>query len=130
MTTETPTYQTVQPQQLDIVIVQGSTFSMPVRWGYKDEDGNFVPYDLTGCSVRMQIRRRKSAQFPELDLADEDMIAITDPENANILVSIPDEATELMDFRTGVYDIEVEFPGGDSFRIMEGAVLLDREVTR
>jgi hypothetical protein len=46
-----------------------------------------------------------------------------------IMVTVTDEQTELLT-KSGVYDLEVESPGGEVTRIIEGKVRLSREVTR
>lgn len=118
------------PAQIDLAIYQGASFRMPISWQLEDEDGARTPVDLTGCAVRMQIRRRTSSPDIELDLGAQGYIRIADPLEGQMLIDLPPEATASLSFRTAVHDIEVEFSGGEVLRFASGAVAVDREVTR
>lgn len=116
--------------QIDLPIYQGSSFRLPISWQLEDEDGARTPVDLTGCAVRMQIRRRISSPDVELDLGAQGYIQITDPLQGQMLIDLPPEATAALSFRSAVHDIEIEFSGGEVLRFACGTVVVDREVTR
>lgn len=118
------------PAQIDLPIYQGASFRLPISWQLEDEEGQRTPVDLTGCAVRMQIRRRISSPDVELDLGAQGYIQITDPLQGLLLIDLPPEATAALSFRTGVHDIEIEFSGGEVLRFACGAIAVDREVTR
>lgn len=93
-------------------------------WGISD-------YPLVqGCKAAMQIRKV---------ITDENYVCEASTENGKITVSnieqrisikIPASETAEFDFDKAVYDIELEFPNGDRFRIVQGQVSLSLEVTR
>lgn len=118
------------PALIDLAIYQGASFRMPISWQLESEDGERTPVDLSGCAVRMQIRRRTSSPDIELDLGAQGYIRITDPQEGRLLIDLPPEATAQLSFRTAVHDIEVEFSGGEVLRFAHGTVAVDREVTR
>lgn len=117
------------PARIDFTLYQGATFSQLLTWQYRENDA-LVPVDLTGCSARMQIRRRINSNQVELDLEAEGMISIADPESGHIRIEIPSETTAALAFRSAVYDIEIEFPDGVVYRFAGGAIRLNPEVTR
>ncbi|SDS49606.1 hypothetical protein SAMN05216198_2081 [Halopseudomonas litoralis] len=118
------------PAQIDLPIYQGASFTMPISWHTEDEAGERNPVDLSGCSVRMQFRRRVNSPAVELDLGAASYIRITDPLQGEMLIDLPPAVTAALAFRSGVHDIEVEFSGGEVLRFAKGIVVVDREVTR
>lgn len=118
------------PALIELGIYQGASYVQPIEWLLDDADGNRAPVDLTGCSVRMQIRRRVNSPDVELDLGAAGYIRITDAAAGQLLIDIPPDVTAGLSLRTGVHDIEVEFSGGEVLRFARGPVVIDREVTR
>lgn len=113
---------------------QGATYRIGFTWrnvGPLDTAGNVTPgdpIDLSGCTARMQIRR--SLRQPVLVYVQSgDGITIDGP-NGYVLIELSDEKTDALDIKRGVYDLEVEFPSGDVYRVLEGAITVDRNVTR
>ena len=47
-----------------------------------------------------------------------------------IILKIPATETEGFSFTKAVYDLELEFPNGDRYRIAQGQITLNPEVTR
>jgi hypothetical protein len=110
----------------DLAIEQGSTFTLGFNWhkeGPLDTSGNPTPgdpYDLTGCTARMQIRRKQGD--PPL------LTATSDPPTSQaaidagagrialggttgrIDITLTDEDTDLLSARSSVYDLEIEWP--------------------
>jgi hypothetical protein len=117
------------PARIDLTIYQGTSYRLPLGWKTR-VDGVEVPVDLTGCTARMQIRRRLRSTEVELDLGVAGYITIESPLEGRMAVDIPAEVTAAMAFRSGVYDIEIEFAGGEVYRFAQGAVRLVPEVTR
>lgn len=88
--------------------------------------------DLTGCTARMHIRERIESPSPVIALTsdEDDGITITPGPPGVITVVIPAETTTAIDWRYGVYDLELISPDGTVERLLKGDVLVDPEVTR
>jgi hypothetical protein len=118
----------------DLHVETGATFRLSFvygrRTGATDVDGNPVvePYDLTGCTARMQIRQ--SIGRDVLVQADTDAGIVIDGPAGRIVVTLTDEQTATLVVRRGVYDLEVEYPSGDVVRVLEGKVTISANVTR
>lgn len=110
-----------------ILIEQGSTLRFPI--GVTNPDAN-APWDLTGCTARMQIR--PSIASPEVihSLTTENGGLTIDGAEGVIMVEIDAVTTAAFDFKAAVYDLELEKPDGDVIRLIEGKVKLSLEVTR
>lgn len=106
----------------NIVVEQGSTFKQ--RLQVKTSDG--TPVNLVGYQVRGMVR---------LDYADTDPTAtfscvITDAANGIIEVTLSAAVTTALTFTKGVYDIELVTPSSNVIRLVQGNVILSREVTK
>jgi hypothetical protein len=119
--------------KVDLTIEQGSDWP-GLAFPIFDEENN--PYDLTGCTARGQIRRLANSE-PSLftwstsPAAGEGLITLS----SNLLtVRILGFESALWAWNTGRYDIQLTNPaapvGQRVFRIADGAVYLDLEVTR
>jgi hypothetical protein len=114
---------------LDIVIEQGTTFKKHLEW--VDDQVPPVAIDITGYTARMHLRE-------ELEDPDPPIIELTDGNGritlggvtGTIDLFIDDADTEALTIESGVYDLEVEAPGGDVTRLLEGKFKLSLEVTR
>jgi len=116
------------PMKLDIIVRQGSSLMMTLV--YRDQSTRFRkrPVDLTDHQPAMQIRERFTNELI-LDLTDE-YISIGDGIRGEIVLNVPTEVTEDLDFSNALYDIEVITPEGDTHRLFEGSVYLSKEVTK
>lgn len=108
-----------------LYIEQGATFTLGFNWHREGPvvDGVVTPgdpYDLTGCTARMQIRRRQG-ETPLLTATSElpvDAAAVAagagrirlGGATGRIDITLTDEDTDLISARTAVYDLEVEWP--------------------
>jgi hypothetical protein len=110
----------------DIYIEQGATFVKEIIW--KDEDGN--PFDLTGFTARMQIRRKKSSETSEYTATTENGSINLGDDAGTISILIPAIYTADFDFTKGVYDLELISYAGVVTRVLEGGVEVSKEVTR
>lgn len=151
---------------------QGATFSQGFTWRdvqvdgdgepIKDADGNYVPGDpipLTGCSVRMQVRRKigepvlitatsenafsgeGGALDPEAVARGAGRIALETPDDdanprpGHIQITLTDEDTMKLVTKSAVFDLEVVWPQqADEIRPrvdrpLEGTVEVDLNVT-
>lgn len=121
---------TAAAAEYSLRIEQGATLALSLVWA--DENGD--PVDLTGATARAQVRAgaRKggrnyvSGAEPLASLT----CAIPDPEEGRITVGLTAEETADLDFDGGVWDLEIELPGGTVRRILEGAAVLAQEVTK
>lgn len=109
---------------LDIEIEQGATFEL--TFIYQDEAGN--PFDLTGMTARMQLRRTYNSPTPLIELTNANNRIIFDPFAGKITLRI--SATDTTPLNgTGVYDLEL-IDGSTVNRILEGSFNICAEVTR
>ncbi len=120
----------------DLYIEQGATFRFTMVYGHKDgtvdADGNpnVVPYDLTGCKARMQIRQRRGGEVLVSATTTNGGIVIPDPTNGRLVVTITDEATDSLNVPRAKYDLEVSYPSGDVIRILQGKVTVNPNITQ
>lgn len=118
--------------QKALYIEQGATFRLGFTWTQESETTPGTPgdpYDITGCTARMQIRKSLSAPAFVTATTENGKIEIGDTDG-HIAVYLSDEDTDLLISRTAVYDFEIEFPGGDVYRLLEGKVTISPNVTR
>jgi hypothetical protein len=116
-----------KPAKLKLTIYQGATFRKRLTWSAGTPA---VPVDLTGCTARMQVREEVDSDTPLLTLTTEnDRITLGDDEGT-IDLYVSDEDTADIDWSSGVFDLEIEHPGGEVTRLAEGSVGVSPEVTR
>lgn len=122
--------------QYALALEQGATFRRTFTWGTAgtpDIDGNptmGTPYDLTGCTARMQIRQAFGKPVL-LSATTENGAIILHGVDGVIELDLSDTLTDAVDLRTnGRYDLEVIFPSGDVVRVLEGPVAVDLNITR
>jgi len=114
------------PGALNLTIYQGSTWRRVVRLA---TDAGAV--NLSGATVRMHLRATVAAPTTLLELTEANGRAlITDAAAGEITLLIDAAATALLSFGRAVYDLEIEYAGGEVDRLLEGAVTLSKEVTR
>lgn len=101
--------------------------------------GGFVvfnaPYDLTGHSARMQVRDRVGGTvLLTLDsdsAADRDGTIALDTDLASIVAKLDPTVTAGIDWKTGVYDLELKTASGDIYPVTAvSAVRITPEVTQ
>lgn len=120
----------------NMTIEQGSTFSRLISIEQPDlvtdPTGNtFEPFDLTGYTARMQIRRTLESVTPMLSLTTENGRIEINPGTATneIELSINAETTATLS-TSGIYDLEIIDPNGNVSKVVRGDVTLVAEVTR
>ena len=118
------------------VIEQGATLNLELQ--YKDSTG--TPIDLTGCGGKMQIRPSISSTTASITLSSSlaadgtglnfsGSNGTTPPTSGSIGVYISAMSSSMLDFNTGVYDLEIT-SGSFVTRVLEGQVKLSLNVTR
>ena len=116
----------IYPGELDLEVLQGAFFYRRITWELAS-----APMDLTGAEIRMQARYAKLADEMLIDATtDNGLIEIEDAANGVFALRFPAELTDTFDFRTAVYDLEIEMPGGTVYRLLEGRIRVDPQVTR
>jgi len=121
--------------QYDFIIEQGATFQRVFAWTDSDDQ----PVDLTGYTARLQVRRSTSSSTIYLDLSSEApgggdtfIQAITiDALAGTLTVDVDADVTAALTWTgAAAYDLEVTALNGIVTRLLEGSVLLSKEVTR
>jgi len=130
----------------NITCQQGSTFDLQLTLQYTNPDypGNcedpevcpeFLIWDLTGYTARMQVRKYIDSATPIATLTTENIstfriiLGNADPDDGTINLFIRAEDTRAIS-TSGVYDIEIISPSNEVDRILEGDFILSKEVTR
>lgn len=111
----------------DLYIEQGATFEFSLVW----TDDADAPKDLTGYQGRMQIREKVDSETALVSLTSSPAAGITivgAEGRVNIVIS--DDQTMALNIKKGVYDLEVESGTGTVYRLLQGAVTVDPNVTR
>jgi hypothetical protein len=104
----------------NIVAEQGATFNLNFR-----VETNGTPWNLTGYTFAMQVRRSTSATTTLLNLTTATMTSVghvTATVNATTMSGVP--------AGRWVYDIELTSSGGEVTRILEGRFIVTPEVTQ
>jgi len=130
----------------NITCQQGSTFDLQLTLQYTNPDyatgcggaevcPEFLLWDLTGYTARMQVRRYIESATPTATLTTENIstfriiLGNADPVDGTINLFIRAEDTRALT-TSGVYDIEIISPSNEVDRILQGDFILSPEVTR
>lgn len=129
-----------------IICQQGSTFDLQLTLQYTNPDyatgcggdevcPEFLPWDLTGYTARMQVRKYMESSTTIAQLTTENLstnritLGNPDPEDGTITLFMRAEDTRSITV-SGVYDIEIISPSNEVDRILQGEFVLSPEVTR
>lgn len=114
-----------------IAIEQGATWTLGFNWHQAGADANTPgdPYDLTGWVARMQIRRRQGTPIL-LDASTSNGKIVLGTTNGRVDIKFSDEDTDGLATASALYDLELENPAGDVFRLLEGAVTVSPNITQ
>lgn len=110
----------------DFTLEQGSTFTRDFI--YKDANGAVV--NLSGYTARMQIRQFKESEEKLIEATTANGKLVISGTLGQISLTILPSDTNSVKFAQGVYDLEIESPGGVVTRIIQGVVTFDKQVTR
>jgi hypothetical protein len=117
----------------NFTVEQGATFSRLIEIEYPDPNDLtvFLPFDLTGYSASMQIRRTIDSTTAQITMTSSNgRIEIQSASVSNGLrLNLLPEETALIE-TDGVYDLEIEDTSGVISRVLKGTVTLSRQVTR
>lgn len=116
-----------KPFKHNITIIQGGTLRDVTTW---KAGSPAVPVDLTGCTARMQVRQKVDGTDVLLNLTTENGGIILGGIAGTVTVYLSATATAALAWKSGVYDLEIEFGNGDVRRLLSGSVSVSLEVTR
>lgn len=114
----------IKPLIKNFIVYQGTTFMANFQW---DIDSYILTDD---CKSAMQIRSAIDSDIVIEESTTENGKIMIHPSEKIISIKIPATDTEKYKFEKAVYDIEIEFPNKDRFRIAQGSLTLNKEVTR
>lgn len=113
--------------KFNIKVEQGATFSLPITWKAGEPA---VPVNLTGCTARMQIRKKLEDPVVLLELTTANgRIALGGITGVITLALTATETAELT-WGAGVYDLEIVFGTNVVRRLLVGNVSVSKEITR
>ena len=110
----------------DFEISQGTTFRREFVW--KDDAG--VVIDITGYTAKMQLRKTKESSVVLHEASTSNSGLTITGAQGKVALLITDEQSALFTFSSAYYDLELYSTGGETYRILEGKVRLNKEVTR
>ena len=116
-----------KPFKQNITIIQGATLDLLVTWRTGDPA---TPVDLTGCTARMQIRSKVDSPDVLLELTTENGGITLGGAAGTVRRFVDATDTAAITWKSGVYDLEIEFPDGTVRRLISGGVSVSPEVTR
>ncbi len=106
-----------------IEINQGETFSLAVQWLSGD-----VATDLTGASVKMQIRASVGSTVLQTFSNTTSGLTI-DVATGTITLDVSATVSAAWTFTHALYDILVTLPSGVTKRLLEGDIYVSQQVT-
>lgn len=118
------------PANIDLTIYQGQTLNKKFKWRTGKTVADSTPVDLTGCTARMQVRERLASDTALLELTTENGGIALGGADGTITMQMSAADTTAIEWRRGVYDLEIEFPDGTVIRRLQGRVTVSQEVTR
>lgn len=111
----------------DLVIPLGATWRLPMR--YVQGRGG-PPVDLSGCTALMQIRATQASATPIAELTTANGRIVLGGTDGTIGLLLPREVTEAIEARKGVYDLMLDWPGGERWQLLWGDVTFRPVVSR
>ena len=108
----------MRPGRKALSIYRGTTFRLRVQWSSVS--------DWTGWEPRVQIRERVASPEAVLELTLGSGITI---DGDALVLAISAADTAALGFDSGYWSLEVS-QGDDTYRLLEGPVRVDQEVTR
>jgi len=117
---------TITPGRYDITLYQGATFATTLTW----KDSSDSVKDLTGYTARMQARHVVDAVSPFINLTTENGGITLGGTQGTVSLLMSAAQTSAITHHAGVYDLELMDADGVVCRLLQGNVLINREVTR
>lgn len=88
------------------------------------------PVDLTGYSLRGQIRPSATSSQVLLNMTSANLLLKIDNSNSLIVMNLPESFTRRVSETYAVYDIELLNPTADAYKIVTGLITFIPEVTQ
>lgn len=114
------------PDDINLEIAQGATFNFNIT--YKDYNNN--PIDVTGVTAALHMRKTAKSTSLLYEMTDANGKLIIGGANGIISGSISAADSTAFTWIDAVYDLELTFPNAEVKRILNGTVLIDKEVTK
>lgn len=89
-----------------------------------------IPVDLTGATIRGQLKKTHTQAAADLDCTIANSKAYLDEGTGYFGLDLIAADTAALEPTTYLYDIEVVLPSGDVTRAMQGKITLTPEVTK
>lgn len=120
----------------DFSVDQGSTKRFSFVWKYNagtELVPDYQPYSLAGCTARMQVRQGHGKPVLvaiDTTTTDGNIVLEAGALTGRVDVWLSDENTDLLDVKTTHYDLEIEFPSGDVYRVLQGKITSSLSITQ
>ena len=121
----------MEPAVLAVTMQQGASWRRQLTL---NQPGTTTPYNLTGCTAKMQVRQRAGAPDPALMSISEqsgaDGVITIGGTAGTIEVFFSASATNRLTTKKAAYDLFLSWPNGtDVWKVLEGTVAVDLAVT-
>ena len=113
----------------NFTIEQGTKFSRDFAWKNADR----TPVNISGYAFRMMARHKHDDALPIISLSTFEPpggISIVDGPNGRFRISLAQAQTTALSFNEAIYDLEAVPPGDGAIRVLEGKIILSKEVTK
>ena len=107
----------------NMLIQQGVSYNQTIT--LKDSITG-TPVDISGCSAAAMIR----GTYNDVDPAAIFTTLIDVGTDGAIQISLTPTQTSALVIDRGIYDIEITYPSGEKDRILQGNVVISKEVTK
>lgn len=108
------------------VIPQGATATLTATW----KDSNGSAYDLTGYTAALKAKLTTSDSTALIDISTSGGGIVITAAQGKVACTLTPSETAALDFDEAVYDLELtRTSDGYVKRLLQGTVVLDREVT-
>lgn len=115
-------------QTVNITLEQGATFRMSFTWREGTADNPGAPVNLTGATLRMQIRAAQGS--PVLAQASSGDGLEHGGVDGTIRIVLPPSKTNLVTAAKAVYDLEAVYSPDDVHRVIQGRVTTKGNITQ
>ena len=117
---------TIRPGKYDLFILQGATLSAQFIW--TDEEDALI--NLTGYTARLKAREGIDSTNAFLDLTTENGGITLGGAAGTITLNMTAAATAALTTQIGFYDLELISGASFVTRLLQGRIIISREVTR
>jgi hypothetical protein len=118
----------MKPSKLDLDIYKGSTYRKGFQWLTSPDK---TPMDLSGCSIKLQIRAYANSPDVLYEASTgNSRIEVTSTTQGKWRLIVSSSDSTSWTFNQAVYDLDITFPSGDVYTVVEGIVYAKQQVTR